>query len=186
MSTNHLRSGYTTGTCAAAAAKASAIGLLTGTIPDTVEINTPIGKMLKLTLLEKSIGSNFAECAVKKDAGDDPDVTHGCMVFARVETLTPPHPSLSPEGRGYGVRGEDRHGTEGEKIIIEGGNGVGTVTKPGLQIPPGEPAINPVPRRMITDALVGAGLPRPYNGGLKITISVPGGEEIAKKTFKNL
>ena len=157
--TTHLRTGYTTGACAAAAAKASAIGLLTGTIPDTVEINTPIGKTLKLTILEKSIGSNFAECAVKKDAGDDPDITHGCMVFARVEKFV---------GRGF---------------IIRGGNGVGTVTKPGLQIPPGEPAINPVPRRMITDALVGAGLPRPYNGGLKITISVPGGEEIAKKTF---
>ncbi|MGR3311578.1 MAG: cobalt-precorrin-5B (C(1))-methyltransferase CbiD [Candidatus Brocadiales bacterium] len=159
--TTQLRSGYTTGTCAAAAAKASAIGLLTGIIPDTVEIDTPIGKTLKLTIMEKSIGNGFAKCAVKKNAGDDPDVTHGCMVFARVERAE------------CGIR-------------IEGGNGVGTVTKPGLQIPPGEPAINPVPRRMIMKALVGTGLPGHYNAhsaGLKVTISVPNGEEIAKKTF---
>ena len=181
--TTNLRTGYTTGTCAAAAAKASAIGLLTGTIPDTVEINTPIGKMLKLTILEKSIGSNFAECAVKKDAGDDPDVTHGCMVFARVEKLTTSHPTPSPlRGEGW-VRGKGGQEIEGKKIIIEGGNGVGTVTKPGLQIPPGEPAINPVPRRMIREAIVGAGFPCPYTDGLKVTISVPSGEEIAKKTF---
>ncbi len=190
--TTHLRTGYTTGACAAAAAKASAIGLLTGTIPDTVDINTPIGKMLKLTILEKSIGSNFAECAVKKDAGDDPDVTHGCMVFARVEKLTTPHPTPSPlRGEGW-VRGKGGQEIEGKKIIIEGGNGVGTVTKPGLQIPPGEPAINPVPRRMIREAIVGAGLALPNDkgaasgaptSGLKVTISVPSGEEIAKKTF---
>jgi cobalt-precorrin-5B (C1)-methyltransferase len=156
-----LRSGYTTGTCAAAAAKASTIGFLTGTIPDTVEIDTPIGKALKLTITEKRIGSGFAECAVKKDAGDDPDVTHGCLVFARVERTE------------CGIR-------------IEGGNGVGMVTKPGLQIPPGGPAINPVPRRMITDAVCrGAQLNSPTDTttGWKVTISVPGGEEIAKKTF---
>ncbi len=202
--TTHLRTGYTTGACAAAAAKASAIGLLTGTIPDTAEINTPIGKMLKLTILEKSIGNDFAECAVKKDAGDDPDVTHGCMVFARVEKLTTPHPTPSPlRGEGW-VRGKGGQEIEGKKIIIEGGNGVGTVTKPGLQIPPGEPAINPVPRRMIREALSECGMwnaecgvskgkysnlnsairnPQSAIDGLKVTISVPSGEEIAKKTF---
>lgn len=180
--TTHLRTGYTTGTCAAAAAKASAIGLLTGTIPDAVEIDTPIGKALKLTILEKGLGRGFAKCAVKKDAGDDPDVTHGCMVFARVE-LIPPQPPFEKGGNGG--------------IIIEGGDGVGVVTKPGLQIPPGEPAINPVPRRMITDALSECGVskgkysdlnsairnPQSAFSSLRVTISVPNGEEIAKETF---
>lgn len=150
-----LRWGYTTGTCAAGAAKAAAQGLLHGSIPDEVEIITPAGILVKLNILEKTISASGGQCSVRKDAGDDPDVTNGCLIFARVES--------SP----------------GEGVVIDGGRGVGRVTRPGLKVPPGEAAINPVPRRMIRSEIEALG----FKSGLKVTISVPEGEELAKKTF---
>lgn len=151
-----LRSGYTTGSCATAAARAAAIGLVKGVIPDEVEIDTPAGIRLKLKILHKQLSHARLECAVQKDAGDDPDVTNGCKVYARVE----------------------RNNTD--TIEIDGGEGVGRVTKPGLQVPVGKAAINPVPERMIKNAVrevVGAG------AGVKVVISVPDGKALGEKTF---
>ena len=151
-----MRFGYTTGSCATAAAKAAAIGLFTGNIPDEVEINTPAGIKLKLRIYHKQLSANATQCAVQKDAGDDPDVTNGCFIHAMVE----------------------RNFTQ--TIEIDGGEGVGRVTKPGLQVPVGYAAINPVPRRMIEGAVkevIGNGC------GLKIVISVPNGKALGEKTF---
>ncbi len=151
-----MRFGYTTGSCATAAAKAAAIGLFTGNIPDEVEIDTPIGTKLKLKIHHMQLSADEAACAVQKDAGDDPDVTNGCFVHARVERNNTP------------------------EIEIDGGEGVGRVTKPGLQVPVGHAAINPVPRRMIEGAVkevIG------NNCGLKIVISVPDGKALGEKTF---
>jgi cobalt-precorrin-5B (C1)-methyltransferase len=161
---------------------AAAQGLLTGVIPDKVELLTPSGKTLSLKILEKSLGKDFASCAVRKDAGSDPDVTHGCLVFACITphyTFCHSERSRSPESASGG-EGEESPQTDKEKILIEGGEGVGRVTKPSLRVPPGQAAINPVPRAMIQSAA--APLLKKW-GGLKVTISVPDGEELAKKTF---
>jgi cobalt-precorrin-5B (C1)-methyltransferase len=149
------REGVSTGSCAAAA-KAAALWLTTGECPERVEIETPTGRTLGLDVLPCSPGC----CGVVKDAGDDPDATDGLTVVVRVEL---------PEG------GNLRENT----VEFRAGEGVGTVTLPGLKVPVGEPAINPVPRRMIEEALRGAVGPRPA----VVTVSVPGGEEIAKRTF---
>lgn len=151
-----LRFGYTTGSCATAAAKAAATGLFQGNIPDEVEIDTPAGIKLRLKIIDKQLSDSSAGCAIQKDAGDDPDVTHGCMVHARVER------------------------TFSETIEIDGGEGVGRVTKPGLQVPVGHAAINPVPRSMIENAVrevIGKSV------GAKVTISVPHGKVLGEKTF---
>ncbi|HLA38190.1 MAG TPA: cobalt-precorrin-5B (C(1))-methyltransferase CbiD [Candidatus Brocadiales bacterium] len=172
---SNLRYGYTTGSCAAGATLAATQGLLTGTIPDRVELLTPSGVSLSLEILEKSLARDSASCAVRKDAGSDPDVTHGCLVFARIAPHYPPCHS-DPERR----EGEESPQPSKEKILIDGGEGVGRVTKPGLRVPPGQAAINPVPRDMIHSAATP--LLKKWRG-LKVTISVPGGEELAKKTF---
>lgn len=149
-----LKTGYTTGTCAAVAAKAAAM-VLCGDRPDgMVDIPMPDGGRLALPIANFSGEGKYAVASVVKDAGDDPDVTNGMTVVARA---------------GW-------HGGSG--IIFVAGDGVGTVTKKGLSIPPGEPAINPVPRRMICDA-VREVTQRP----VMITISIPGGGELAKNTF---
>lgn len=151
-----MRFGYTTGSCAAAAAKAAALGLLKGSIPDEVEIDTPAGIKLTLKILHKRLSYNMSECAVQKDAGDDPDVTNGCKVYARIE--------------------QNKTGT----IEIDGGEGIGRVTKPGLQVPVGHAAINPVPRRMIKNAVrevIGNDM------GAKVIIYVPNGRTLGEKTF---
>ncbi len=171
MIMSNLRYGYTTGSCAAGAALAATQGLLTGAIPDRVELPTPSGISLKLEILEKSLGKDYASCAIRKDAGSDPDVTHGCLVFARI---TPYYPACHSE------RSEESSKSNKEKILIEGGEGVGRVTKPGLRVSPGQAAINPTPRDMIKCAV--APLLKEWSG-LKVTISVPGGEELAKQTF---
>lgn len=151
-----LRTGYTTGSCATAAAKAATIGLFKGNIPDEVEIDTPAGITLRLKIIDKQVTDNYADCAVQKDAGDDPDVTNGCKVHARVER------------------------TFNDTIEIDGGEGVGRVTKPGLQVPVGYAAINPVPRSMIENAVrevIG------HSMGAKVVISVPNGRVLGEKTF---
>ena len=148
--------GYTTGSCAAGAAKGAAYGLLQGTIPDSIDLLTPAEITLKLNLLHRKVGNDFAECAVRKYSGDDPDITNGCEIHVRVERSS-----------GNGIR-------------FIAGDGVGTVTKPGLQVPQGEPAINPVPRSMIKDSLkeiLG------NHGGIDVLVTVPEGRKLAKKTF---
>ena len=155
----NLRCGYTTGSCATAAAKAAAMMLLTGERVATVRIDTPKGVVLELEPLEVELAEQYVSCAIRKDSGDDPDDTNGVLVFAKVEKVAEPG------------------------VHIEGGVGVGRVTKPGLACAVGGPAINPTPRRMIT-AEVGSVMEQAgYSEGLLVTISIPEGVEIAKKTF---
>jgi cobalt-precorrin-5B (C1)-methyltransferase len=149
-----LRRGWTTGACATAAAKAAYTALLTGAFPDPVEIGLPRGGRIAFTLAEAHVAAGIATAAVVKDAGDDPDVTHGALVRVRVW-----------------------RGAAGVTFLA--GPGVGTVTRAGLPLPPGEPAINPVPRQMIRDALAEvAGSPAAV-----VEIGVDGGEALAARTL---
>ncbi|QNT77879.1 cobalt-precorrin-5B (C(1))-methyltransferase [Entomobacter blattae] len=151
-----LRRGWTTGACATAAAKSAYIALLTNNFPDPIEITLPSGKRVRFALAQYGWVGSSATAGVIKDAGDDPDVTHGALICA---TLT-----LREKGAG---------------ICFSAGEGVGTVTRPGLALPVGEPAINPVPRRMMIQALQEVVL-RP---DVEVKISIPGGEKIAQKTL---
>lgn len=168
---NLLRCGYTTGSCAAAAAKA-AVKMLLGEPEQThVWLMTPKGIPLCLEILEIRVREASVSCAVRKDAGDDPDVTDGALVYAEVFRSAAP-----------GVR-------------IEGGEGVGIVTRPGLDQPIGNAAINSTPRRMIREAVLEAaasvsdegsgktGLPAAASGGFRVVISIPAGKALAEKTF---
>lgn len=154
-----LRTGYTTGTCATAATKAALIALLTNTIPKEVTVTLPKGDKAALPVKECMIKDGYAECTVIKDAGDDPDVTDGAEIVSRVEFT-------------------DSIGS----IDVQGGKGVGIVTKPGLGLEIGKPAINPVPMRMIINAVNEVACEVLKSKGVRVTISVPKGEEIAKKT----
>ncbi|MDP6691827.1 MAG: cobalt-precorrin-5B (C(1))-methyltransferase [Alphaproteobacteria bacterium] len=158
---SRLRRGWTTGACATAAAKAAYGALLTGAFPDPVEIILPGGRGVSFCLCREELGTDFAVAAVEKDAGDDPDVTHGALIHARV--------SLRPR--------------DGAGICFHAGTGVGTVTKAGLPIPVGEAAINPVPRAMIMDALTGLAGNAGEAPDLDVEISVPGGEAMAQRTM---
>ena len=153
-----LRCGYTTGTCAALAASGAARLLLTGSTPASLALLTPGGIRVEVAPAFCRMEGDRAVCAVKKDAGDDPDVTDGMQILAEVKKTD------------SGIR-------------IDGGTGVGRVTKPGLDRKVGEAAINTVPRQMITSAVKDVCEQAGYLGGLEILISVPGGEEAAKKTF---
>jgi cobalt-precorrin-5B (C1)-methyltransferase len=155
----NLRCGYTTGSCATAAAKAAAVMLLTGERIELVRIDTPKGIVLNLEPLEVILTDDYVCCAIRKDSGDDPDDTNGVLVYAKVEKTSEPG------------------------IKLCGGIGVGTVTKPGLACSVGEPAINPTPRKMITSELTKVMEEVNYTGGLQVTIFIPEGVEIAKKTF---
>ena len=154
-----LRCGYTTGTCAAAAARGAAEGLLARRFPAAVEIHTPAGILVRVDLEDCSAGPGWAVSAARKDGGDDPDVTDGALIYARAEMRDEPG------------------------IVIDGGAGVGRVTRPGLDQPPGAAAINSVPRQMIA-AQVQAVLDRTGGGhGVRIVITVPQGEALAGRTF---
>lgn len=169
-----LRGGFTTGTCAAAASKAAAI-LLSGEGvpistegPDQVEVTLPDGAQVTIPLLYSKRVPPGAEAAVRKDAGDDPDVTHGATIVATVSW-----------SEGNHLTGQGDHPTgPGEGVTLVAGEGVGTVTKPGLSVKPGEPAINPVPRQMIRDAIREV-----TERAVKVILSIPGGRELARKTF---
>lgn len=154
-----LRCGYTTGSCATAATKAALTTLLSGKRVINVRIGTPKGIDLDLEVLDMFIRPDYVSCAIEKDAGDDYDDTNGAWIYAKVEK------------------------SEKDGIELVGGFGVGKVTKPGLLPPVGGPAINPVPRKMITDVAKQVCAKYKYDGGLKITFTIPKGEEIAKKTF---
>lgn len=153
-----LRCGYTTGSCAAAASKAAAIALLTGEAPAAVELMTPKGIGLTIDVVSTTRTEQGATCAVRKDSGDDPDVTNGILIYA----------SVAKTAAG---------------ISIDGGTGVGRVTKPGLDQPVGNAAINSTPRRMIREALEQVSRKAGYEGGLDVVISIPEGEALAMKTF---
>ena len=157
-----LRRGYTTGSCAAAAAKSAAVMLLAGRRLDSVHLVTPFGIELDLPLQEIVTDERFVSCGIVKDSGDDPDVTDGITVYARVEKTDLPY-----------------------TIEIDGGEGIGRVTKPGLDQGVGSAAINSTPRRMITEELQQVCEDNRYTGGLKVIISAPAGNEIAKRTFNS-
>jgi cobalt-precorrin-5B (C1)-methyltransferase len=164
-----LRHGYTTGACAAAAAKGAALMLARQEPVKEVTIRLPAGESVTFELHGQEFGPESAACHVVKDAGDDPDVTNGAEVHARV-TANLPQPPFSKGG---------------SNILIEGGAGIGRATKPGLAVAPGEWAINPVPRRMIEEAVRGAFIPHPSSLNLNVVISIPDGEERAKKTLNS-
>ena len=153
-----LRRGYTTGSCAAAAAQAAAIFLLSGQAPASILLHTPKGIDLHLTPECSHREGQTAVCAIRKDSGDDPDVTNGIRIFAEVSRL--------PQG-----------------VQIEGGAGIGRVTRPGLANPIGMAAINPGPRAQITAAVEKAALLCGYDGGFHVVISAENGEKIAKQTY---
>jgi cobalt-precorrin-5B (C1)-methyltransferase len=155
-----LRRGWTTGTCATAAAKAAYAALVTGAFPDPVEVTLPGGQRSAFALATTARGNRTATAGVVKDAGDDPDVTHGALVLATV-----------------------RPGAAGSGVTFRAGEGVGTVTRPGLPVPPGEPAINPVPRQMIRAAIGEVAAAHGDPGDVEVEIAVPGGEALAAKTL---
>lgn len=163
-----LRAGYTTGSCAAAAARAAVEMLVTGRRVELVSVKTPAGAELRLAVEEIQLPTaqrRAASCAVQKDAGDDPDVTDGILIYAEAEALE------LAEGEGE------------SELLLFGGRGVGTVTRPGLDQPIGEAAINRVPREMIAHGVREALSSHGMHGRIAVTISAPGGERLAEKTF---
>lgn len=154
-----LRRGWTTGACAAACVAAAYEALLTGRFPDAVTIALPKGQQPAFALARKELAKGRATAGVIKDAGDDPDVTHGALVMATV--------SLAPPATG---------------VRFFAGEGVGTVTRAGLQLAVGEPAINPAPRRMMEVVVAELAARHGAPGDVMITVSIPGGEELAERT----
>lgn len=151
---SNLRNGFTTGTCAAAAAKAAAMLLNGSQPPADVDVSLPDGTIVNLPIAYTKQRQNIAEAAVRKDAGDDPDITDKTMIVVCASF------------------------SKGNDMVFKAGEGVGTVTLPGLSIPPGEPAINPVPRDIIRKAVQEV-----IKQALELTVSIPGGKKLAKKTF---
>ena len=150
-----LRYGFTTGTCATAATKAALIMLLTKVEVKEVQVKTNNGKIISLPVEGIIINDNSVKCGVQKDSGDDPDITNGMFVFSEVKLIE-------------------------KGIEIKAGEGVGVVMQKGLPLPPGEPAVNPGPRKMISDEIKKI---LPEGKGIEIILSIPGGKEIAEKTF---
>jgi cobalt-precorrin-5B (C1)-methyltransferase len=155
-----LRRGWTTGACATAATKAAYLALLAGRFPDPVTIRLPGGEQPSFPLAERGLEIDAATAAVIKDAGDDPDVTHGALIRVRVRRL--------PRGSG---------------VLFVAGDGIGVVTRPGLPVPVGEPAINPGPRAMMREVIEGLAESWGDGGDVEITVSIPGGAALAKQTM---
>lgn len=153
------RTGFTTGACSAAAARAAALGLVRGTVPETVECRLPNGDLVAFAVADGRLENGCAHAVVVKDAGDDPDCTHGAHLTADLRLL----PAAG-------------------RVELRGGGGVGTVTLPGLGLDVGGPAINPVPRRNIEENVRAAAAPLLARHGIEVTLSVPGGEAMARKT----
>jgi len=160
MPARPLRRGWTTGACATAAAKAAYTALLTGEFPDPVEITLPRGQRPSFALATTRLSDGAATAGIIKDAGDDPDVTHGALVLATV-----------------------RRGVPGSGVTFRAGAGVGSVTRPGLPIPPGEPAINPVPRQMMREVIAEVAHRHGAAGDVEIEIAIPDGESLAARTL---
>ena len=155
-----LKRGWTTGACATAATRAAYSALLTGAFPDPVTIRLPRGETPAFPLAREELGADFARAGIVKDAGDDPDVTHGALVLATLRRRAP-----------------------GSGLAFRAGPGVGTVTKPGLPLPVGEPAINPKPREMMRAVVTELAAAHGDHGDVEIEISIPGGAELARKTW---
>lgn len=157
------RKGFTTGACSAAAARAATCGLVAGSVPDVIECHLPNEQLVYFTVTEGRCDGMHAHAVVIKDAGDDPDCTHGAHLTADVRKLD----------------------AQPGQVVLKGGAGVGTITRQGLGLPVGGPAINPVPRRNIEDNVRAAAGALLDTCGLEVTISVPGGEDMAKKTLNS-
>jgi cobalt-precorrin-5B (C1)-methyltransferase len=155
-----LRRGWTTGACATAATRAAYQALLTGAFPDPVTITLPRGQRPAFALAREWLADGAAGAAIVKDAGDDPDVTHGALVLVTV-----------------------RHGAAGAGVVFKAGEGVGTVTRPGLPVAVGEPAINPVPRRMMRESVAEIAAAHGGTGEVEIEIAVEGGAKLAERTM---
>jgi cobalt-precorrin-5B (C1)-methyltransferase len=158
--TTNLRFGWTTGTCATAAVNAAYMALITGAFPDRVSVVTPGGKEADLEVAFTDQGKDWAKAGIIKDAGDDPDVTHGAMIIACLQ-----------------------QGLPQSGVTFTRGDGIGLITKPGLPIAVGEPAINPVPRQMMTEAIDQLAMALNGPRDIIIEISVPDGAKIALKTW---
>ena len=171
--TTRLRCGYTTGSCAALAAKAACEMLLSRKPVGRVSIVTPGGLPVEANVVDAFIGEGCAQCAVRKDAGDDADVTDGVLVYARVEHA----------GSGTGAAGSKGVPARESEVSVDGGVGVGRVTLPGLEQPVGAAAINATPRAMITSAVREVCAAHGFSGNIAVTISVPEGVALAEKTF---
>lgn len=185
----NLRCGYTTGACAAAAARAAADMLLNDRVVADTELVLK-GSAVRFSVEDATRGDGWAKCAVRKDAGADIDVTDGLLIYAEVQRTAAGSragaAALDPKNADPPEHGASRVGRTAptkERIIIKGGPGVGTVTKAGLDQPVGAAAINSGPRRMITEAVLQVCDEADYDGALTVTVSVPGGAEIAEKTF---
>lgn len=174
-----LRWGYTTGTCAAAASLAAAVMLLQGRRMEQVPLTTPKGVRLDLEVEEMDTGENRVSCGVRKDAGDDPDVTDGLMVYSQVRL--PDADSVDVSGAG----GDYVYEKDGLRLNLSGGVGVGRVTQCGLSCEVGKAAINPVPRQMIFEQVAGVCRESGFKGVLSIEIRVPGAFKVADKTFNS-
>src|SRR5271167_1948316 len=159
QNTTPLKRGWTTGACATGAARAAFEALLTGQFPDPVPVALPKGLRPAFALATHELGADFARAGIVKDAGDDPDVTHGALIVATVRLASP-----------------------GAGLSFRAGEGVGTVTRPGLPLKPGEPAINPAPRAMIVANLAEVAERHGVGVDAVVEISVPGGEKIAERT----
>ena len=155
-----LRRGWTTGACATAATKAAYTALLTGTFPDPVSITLPKGEQPDFALTHESLRDGEASASIVKDAGDDPDVTHLATIVSTV-----------------------RPGAPDSGVVFKAGEGVGMVTREGLPIPPGEPAINPVPRQLMRGVVAEVARAHGGSGDVEIEISIPGGKALATKTW---
>ncbi|TAK09993.1 MAG: cobalt-precorrin-5B (C(1))-methyltransferase [Candidatus Manganitrophaceae bacterium] len=153
------RTGFSTGACATAATKGALLALLRQEVIGQIEITLPVGQRVVFSIAECNIGPNEARCGVIKDAGDDPDVTHGATIRATVSFIETPG-----------------------AVLLEAGEGVGRVTQPGLGLPVGAPDITRVPRKMMTDVVEELAAAQLRERGMKVVLSVPGGEELAKKT----
>ncbi len=156
-----MRNGFTTGSCAAAASKAAAYMLISGNRTDRVKIGTPAGVTYETDIEDIRVSGGEVSCAVRKDSGDDPDITDGTLIYATLSFIY-----------------DDK-----KEVIIEGGEGVGKITRPGLDQPVGNAAINSVPRAMITEAVRDVMDIFDCEDSVKVIISVPGGEELALKTM---
>jgi cobalt-precorrin-5B (C1)-methyltransferase len=155
-----MRYGWTTGACATAATTAAYTALLTGEFPDPVEVELPQGRRPSFALAVERPGAGWATAGVIKDAGDDPDVTHGALILSTVSA-----------------------GAPGSGVVFRAGEGVGTVTRPGLPLPVGEPAINPVPRRLMTEAVHRVARAHGDSSDVVVEISIPDGAELARRTW---
>ena len=160
-----MRYGFTTGSCAAAAAKAAAYMLLTGIEKRNITIDTPKGIAFSAEIIDIRRSEGRVSCAVQKDGGDDPDITTGALIYSAVSI-------------------EEEYSSSGKAVIlVDGGNGVGRVTKPGLDQPEGSAAINHVPREMIIKEVTEICVLTDFRGMLRVTVSVPEGEKLAGHTF---